>query len=378
MRASADERNLVSSSPPWEPPGDAPGQPATGPTPPPGGPPAWGPPPAPGEPPGPAWGPPPGAPPGGPGAPGWGPPPGPGGGPPGWGVPSAYPPLPKAGSARTGPLPLHPMMFSDLLDGSFRLLKANLWTIVLVAAVFLIPVNLVAAFFQRDLLGGYGFLEFMQDPSLLEEAAGPGSSNAPLVGSLVAALATLLVTPFIGGATSMIVTASYLGGELRAGEAMRATGRRFLVLLAVFLLTGLLKLAGLVVCLVGALVPMTLFLVTTPAVMVEETGPIQAMARSITLVRPRFWPVMAIGIGSGVLAGFLGNILAGPFSIAALAIGYRWGWILAAVGAILPALITTPFVSILATLVYFDLRIRNEGFDLQMIAAELARGGPPR
>jgi hypothetical protein len=27
-----------------------------------------------------------------------------------------------------------------------------------------------------------------------------------------------------------------------------------------------------------------------------------------------------------------------------------------------------------ATLVYFDLRIRSEGFDLQMIAAELARG----
>ncbi|HEX3211638.1 MAG TPA: hypothetical protein VH016_03655, partial [Actinomycetota bacterium] len=118
--------------------------------------------------------------------------------------------------------------------------------------------------------------------------------------------------------------------------------------------------------------------VTTPVVMVEEAGPIQAMARSVTLVRPRFWPVMAIGIGSGVLAGFLGNILAGPFSVAALAVGYRWGWILAAIGAILPALITTPFVSILATLVYFDLRIRNEGFDLQMIAAELDRGAPAR
>jgi hypothetical protein len=40
--------------------------------------------------------------------------------------------------------------------------------------------------------------------------------------------------------------------------------------------------------------------------------------------------------------------------------------------------VTTPFVSILATLVYFDLRIRNEGFDLQMIAADLARGAPAR
>jgi hypothetical protein len=270
------------------------------------------------------------------------------------------------------------MMFSDLLDGSFRLLKANFGTIVLVAAVFVIPVNLVAAFFQRDLLGGYGFLEFRQDPSLLEEAAGPQASNGPLVGSLIAALASVLVTPFIGGATSMIVAASYLGGELKAGPAMRATGRRFLVLLAVFFLTLLLKVAGLLLCIVGALVPVTFFLVTTPTVMVEEAGPIQAMARSVTLVRPRFWPVMAIAIGSGVLAGFLGNILAGPFSIAALAVGYRWGWILAAVGAILPALVTTPFVSILATLVYFDLRIRNEGFDLQMIAAELARGAPAR
>jgi hypothetical protein len=341
---------VTSPPPPWEPPDRPSGESGTPPA-------------------GSGWGPPPG------GAPGWGPPPGGG---PGWGVPSPYPPLPKAGSARTGPLPLHPMMFSDLLDGSFRLLKANFGTIVLVAAVFLIPVNLVAAFFQRDLLGGYGFLEFMQDPSLLEEAAGPQASNGPLIGSLIAALASVLVTPFIGGATSMIVAASYLGGELKAGPAMRATGRRFLVLLAVFFLTLLLKGAGLLLCIVGVLVPMTFFLVTTPAVMVEEAGPIQAMARSVTLVRPRFWPVMAIGIGSGVLAGFLGNILAGPFSIAALAVGYRWGWILAAVGSILPALVTTPFVSILATLVYFDLRIRNEGFDLQMIAAELARGAPTR
>ena len=352
MRAGADERKFVSSSPPpWDPPGP-PGPDSPEPPTPPAGSGAA-----------PAW------PHGMPAAVGAGP---------GWGVASPYPPLPKAGSARTGPLPLHPMMFSDLLDGSFRLLKANLGTIVLVSAVFLIPVNLVAAFFQRDLLGGYGFLELMQDPSLLEEAARPGASSAPLVGSLVAALASVLVTPFIGGAASVIVAASYLGGELKAGPAMRATGRRFLVLLAVFFLTLLLKGAGLVLCLVGVLVPITLFLVTTPAVMLEEGGPIQSMARSVVLVRPRFWPVMGIGIGSGFLAGVLGNILATPFSLAALAIGYRWGWILAAIGAILPALVTTPFVSILATLVYFDLRIRNEGFDLQMIAADLARGAPAR
>ena len=305
-------------------------------------------------------------------------PPGAAGGPPGWGVPSPYPPPPKAGSARTGPLPLHPMTFSDILDGSFRLLKANLRTIVLVAAVFLIPVNLVAAFLQRDLLGGYSMLRLLNDPSLFEEAASAGPSNAALYGSLFAVLASVLVTPFVGGAISRVVATSYLGGELEPGPAFRATGRRFFALLVVFLATLLLKGVGLLLCLVGVLIPMTLFLVTTPAVMVEEAGPIQAMARSVTLVRPRFWPVMGIGIVSGLLASFLGNILAAPFSILALAVGYRWGWIAVAVGGVLPALVTTPFVAIVATLVYFDLRIRNEGFDLQMIAAELARGAPTR
>ena len=336
MRPSADERKAVSSQPPpWGPP---PGQPA--------GQPGWG-----------------------PTSPGWGQPPG-------WGPPSPYPPLPKAGSARTGPLPLHPMTFGDILDGSFKLLKANLRTIVLVSAVFLIPVNLLAAFFQRDLLGGHGFLRLMNDPSLLQEAANTGPSNAALVGAVLAVLASILVTPFVGGAVSRVVASSYLGDELTPGAAMRATWARFLALLGAFLLTLVLKGVGLLFCFVGALVPMTFFLVTTPAVMVEELGPVQAMARSVGLVRTRFWQVMGVGIVSGLLASLLGNILSTPFTVAALAIGYRWGWILAAIGAILPALVTTPFVAIVATLVYFDLRIRNEGFDLQMIAAELARGAP--
>jgi hypothetical protein len=293
----------------------------------------------------------------------WGPPAGPPYGPPGWGVPSPYPPLPKAGSARTGPLPLHPMTVGDILDGAFKLLKANVRTIVL-----------VTAFFQRDVLGGYGLLQFVNDPSLVDQAASSGPSNALLLGTVIAAFAGFLITPFIGGAISRVVASSYLGEELGPEPVLRATGRRFLALLGAFFFAFLLKLVGGLFCLVGALVPMTLFLVTTPAVMVEELGPIQAMARSVTLVRVRFWAVMGIGVLSGLLASVLGWILSWPFGIIVTVIGFRWGWILSAVGEILPALVTMPFVAIVATLVYFDLRIRSEGFDLQMIAAELARG----
>jgi hypothetical protein len=268
------------------------------------------------------------------------------------------------------------MTFGDILDGAFKLLKANVRTIVLVSAVFLIPVNLVAGFFQRDLLGGYGLLQLANDPSLVDQAANSGPSNALLLGTVIAAFASFLITPFIGGAVSRVVASSYLGEELAPGPVVRATAGRFLALLGAFFFALLLKLVGLLFCLVGALVPMTLFLVTTPAVMVEELGPIQAMARSVTLVRTRFWPVMGIGILSGLLASVLEWILSWPFGVVVSVIGFRWGWILAAIGEILPALVTMPLVAIVATLVYFDLRIRNEGFDLQMIAAELTRGAP--
>src|SRR5947208_2637973 len=104
-------------------------------------------------PPAPPSSPPPGAPPS-----GWGPPPG--------GYRWARPdPLPKAGDARTGPLPLHPMNLSDVLDGAFKLYKANFRTVVAITAAFVVPLQLIAAFAQRNLLGGRGFMRVINDPS---------------------------------------------------------------------------------------------------------------------------------------------------------------------------------------------------------------------
>src|SRR6266536_3540236 len=256
----------------------------------------------------------------------WGPPPQPAwGGAAGWGTPGYEPPalLPKAGSARTGPLPLHPMSFSDVLDGAFRLLRANLATIVLVTAVFFVPLELISAFLSRDLFGGQSLLQVLQDPSLAEQDFGGGLS----------------------------------GVELGA---------------AIFV--HVIEAVGFVLCVLPALVVMTFLICTTPAVVIEWLGPVKSMRRSLALVRPRFWPGLGIAVVSGLLATFLKGVLSTPFTLGAELVGFRWGFILVAIGSIVPALVASPFVSIVATLVYFDARIRHEGFDLQMIARGLADG----
>jgi ABC-type sugar transport system permease subunit len=318
------------------------------------------------------------APPGWETAPGWQAPPA-GQAAPGWGAPGYQPTvqLPKAGSVRTGPLPLHPMSFGDLLDGAFRLLKANLSTIVLISALFFVPLDLISAFLTRDLLGGRSFLDLLNDPSLLDQQANVGFSTPELVVTGVTSLLGLVVTPLVGGAITRVVAASYLGNTLSAGEAIRTTGRRVWALLGATICVHLAEGIGLLLCILPSLVAMAFFVCTTPAVMLEGLGPIKGMRRSFALVRPRFWPVLGIAVVSGLMTSFLTNILGFPFAVAGELIGLHWGFILLAIGNILPALVASPFVAIVATLVYFDGRIRHEGFDLQMIAGSLSHGAAP-
>jgi len=266
------------------------------------------------------------------------------------------------------------MTFGDVLDGAFKLLKANLATIVLISALFFVPLELLSAFFTRDLLGGRGILDLLNDPSLVDQQSSLRVSPPQLGGSSLTSLVSLVITPLVGGAVTKVVTASYLGETLSAGEAIRSAGRRVWALLGASLCVHLLEVVGLLLCLVGALVPMAFLVCTTPAVIVEGLGPINGMRRSAALVRPRFWPVLGIAVVSGLMALLLTSILGGPFIFAAELIGLRWGFILVALGSILPALVASPFVSIVATLVYFDGRIRHEGFDLQMIARSLGHG----
>ena len=329
----------------------------------------------------------------------WPPPPSAGGG---WG-PAPTATLAKAGTARTGPLPLHPMTVSDVLDGAFKLLKANARTVVTIAAIFMVPIQSLAAFLQRDLLGGRGFFDVINDPSTARAAQDSGDNGQALAG-LLSFIATVLVLPFVAGAISRVVASSYLGEQLTPGPALRATGRRWWALISSWFLVHLLEFSGLIVAVavivvvaatsagaagvfvavvIGlaalpvALMFMTLFVATAPAIVVEELGPVQGMRRSARLMRRRFWGVLGIALLGGFLANILGQILGGVFSFAGLAVGTgRGGWLLIAVGGILSSLITTPLVAIISTLVYFDGRIRHEGFDLQVIAADLARSAP--
>lgn len=309
------------------------------------------------------------------GPPGWSSPPPPAGGygypPAGYGAYPAPVALPKAGDERTGPLPLHPMGVGDVLDGSFKLLKANARTILLVVAAILVPIQLVSAFVVRDSFSA-GFLNLINDPTLLEEQE-TGFGTGSTVVQIITTLLSLLTGPIIAGVVSRVVASSYLGHELGPAAALKVTFRRIVPLVVATVLTALLSLLGLVLCILPGVLLFSLYTAVTPALMIEEIGPIQAMRRSWRLLKPRLWPVVGIVILAHLIAGFLGNILGGIPSFGAVLLGGSFAWLFVGLGSVLSSLVSAPIIAIVSTLLYFDGRIRHEGFDLQVMARDLDR-----
>lgn len=309
--------------------------------------------------------------------PGWGPPPGGlGWGGAGGGHPGPPPPQPTAGSSRTGPLPLAPMGVGEILDGAFKLYRANFKPIALVGLAFAGPLSIVAAVAVRDVNGGAGLLDVLSDPSLAEDAGSLGTAGQLVLQGAMALLLGLSGS-MVAGVVATAVAASYLGNQLTAGQALRATARFFPALVTARVLVWLTEGVGLLGCLVGALAVMALWVVTAPAIVVEGLGPIRGMRRSLVLCSARYWPVLGIALLSGLIGFTLSNIVSGVPSVIASLIGYRWGFPLLAVGSTASAVLVEPLVAIVSTLVYFDLRIRQEGLDLQLMARGDRRGAAP-
>ena len=301
--------------------------------------------------------------------PGWAPPPGPAGG----YAPAYGAPMPKGGDARTGPLPLHPMSVGDVLDGAFKLLKANFRTILLVVASIVVPLQLVSAFLLREQVSP-GVLNILRDPTVAQDQS---AFNFGDVGtSLLTAVLSLITAPLIAGAVSRVCAASYLGQQVGPAEALRTTVRRLPALLAASFLVGLASVGGFVLCILPGIALTVLYTVVTPAMMIEEIGPIEGMRRSWRLVKPRFWGVLGIVALAWMIAAFIGNLLGGAPSAIGTIFGGSLAWLWIAVGAVLSTLVSAPITAIVDTLLYFDGRIRNEGFDLQVMAQDLDRVAP--
>lgn len=270
---------------------------------------------------------------------------------------------------------LRPRTVGEILDAAFKLYTSNVRTLLIISAVVFVPIGIL----QLVVTSGVGVEPMdLLSPDFLADGRVPPEFMAFLGGTVLVALISTIGTIFVQGAAIDLFAAQYRGAGRTWQEAVRFGIDKSLFVLAAVLLSGIGSVAGLFLCLVPGVWLWTSWYVAVPAVLVEDIGPIKAMTRSFRLVKQRFWPVLGVGalaflitivieqllglivtlvtvIPSAVDAAETGSFGTGVFGPTILA-------------GVISSIVTVPFLAAVAVSVYFDLRVRFEGFDLEMLS----------
>lgn len=264
------------------------------------------------------------------------------------------------------------MTVSDVLDGAFDILKGAPGTIIAFTAVFAVPVQILGAYLQRDLLGGESFFDIINEADTSLQAVEETSPASDLWAQMVLLFGPSLALVFVAAGLVRLIGAWHVGTDLSLGELLRGSLGLVWPLLASWFLVHVAEGIGMLLCGFPGLVAMAWFLVTAPVIGAEGLGPVAAMRRSARLTTRRFWPVLGLSLLSGIVSSLFGYALGLVPTTLSLFVGTDGlGWLITAAAGVITSLITLPIVAGATVLIYLDLRVRTEGLDLELDAREV-------
>jgi hypothetical protein len=192
-------------------------------------------------------------------------------------------------------------------------------------------------------------------------------------GTVVMNVVVVLSTAFAIAAVMYLVADTYLDAPMTNRRSAQIALRRLPAVLWLAIVTSVLTVAGMFLCLLPGIWLWVAWSVAVPALLLEGKGVGKALSRSMELTRRRFWTCFAVRLVSTILTtgvawaltvSILGAVHVAVHGTAAIAIAQG------VAGAITSAL-TVPFAAAAIIVLYFDLRVRAEGFDIQIALQRL-------
>ena len=268
------------------------------------------------------------------------------------------------------PLQLRPRSTTEIIDAAVSLLRQHYVELVTATALFTVPLfiaNLVIGS-QTGVQPGIGTTPFTVAP----QAATLPARLLPWF--FLAMLVAFVLGPLASATTVVIVSDNYLGREVTiAGALARAVSRFWAVFFTGFL-QGVLIGLGFIAFIIPGFFCIAWFFSAVNIVMVEGKGPTEALARGRFLAKDSVGRILGTlflcGLVVAVVTALVNAIL---FTLVA---AVHAGPQVALVISSLVRIAIYPFFTVVATVLYFDLRIRKEGLDLELMAKELGVAVP--
>jgi len=252
------------------------------------------------------------------------------------------------------------MGVAELLDTAFRLYRQNFFLFVGIVAVVYVPLTLIQTVNQ---------LSFS-----------PFGPISPLVQLLTIFVSFFAIQGLMNGAMARAVSDCYLGRQLGLVDTFRALGWRWLRLAGGIILITLLNIGigilSFIPCLgtIAALILWTyinvpVLALLAPVIVIENQGAVASVRRAFNLGRRRFWRLfglclllaamlLIIFVALFILLFFGYELLQPDFDLAIILYQLVWSTVI---------MLIIPVGLVPLTLFYFDLRIRLEGFDLELM-----------
>lgn len=265
------------------------------------------------------------------------------------------------------PAGLRPLGIGEILDVGIKIYRARFRVLITSVAVVLGPVFVLSALIRISFPASDDLFKETQPgatPQIDFDRFGPFIAGTVLI-VVLAYLASQVAT----GACFKAVSGAYLDEESGWRESLRFARSKLGSLLWLSFLTTVCVMLGLVLCVLPGLYLWLAWSVAAPALLLEDIRGWKAMKRSRQLVKGRFWPTVAVvllvtlitGIVQAVLVGILAAVVSVSGNEVALAIAD-------AIGQTASGVLTTPLSAAVLTVLYFDLRVRKEGFDLELLS----------
>ncbi len=240
---------------------------------------------------------------------------------------------------------LRPRSATEIIDASFQLLRRHYTQLVAVAVVALLPYIVLVA-----LTGG----------------TGSGSPTAVLV-----LMAQWLCAALAEAAVIIGVSDAYLEGSVDIQRSLASTASRLPTILLAGVFRGFAFVVGLIAFVFPGIYVMLRTFAIIPVVVLEERSAGDSFRRSWDLAKGEVWKVFV----TLLLAWLIFAVLYFVLVIVAGLLASRNERASSLMVAILLALVY-PITGTVTTLLYYDIRVRREGFDLELMAREA--GGPPQ
>lgn len=272
---------------------------------------------------------------------------------------------------------LRPMGIGDILDETFRLYRANFVLFLSIVAVLEVPAQIIATLIS---LAAPQPLQVVPGQSLTQDQTNQlistnlSAISFTSIGSLIASFASVV----IAAALAWAVSNRYLGRTVTVGEAYRAVTGRIVTLVVAGIWVGV-RLGLMAVTVIG--IPFAIYFgvswaLLSQTIVLEGNGIGGASRRSRELVQGYWWKTLGLFLVLLLLIAIVGGIVGGVFVAVVSGADYETKRIVTGVAQLIVSVLLTPIQIVATTLLFYDLKIRKEAFDLEAMVQQAGASAP--